>query len=85
MINKIGLGSVQWGLPYGISNVDKNKVDFEELSNILMYSKSMNLKLIDTAPTYGDVENILSKHNLNNFHIITKTPKLSREEIKKMI
>ena len=83
MINKIGLGSVQWGLPYGISNVDKNKVDFEELSNILMYSKSMNLKLIDTSPTYGDVENILSKHNLNNFHIITKTPKLSREEIKK--
>lgn len=83
MINKIGLGSAQWGSVYGVSNLEKNQVNSDEISNILSYSRSIDLKLIDTAPTYGNVEKILSKQNLNHFNIITKTPKLSKEEINK--
>jgi len=83
MKDKIGLGSAQWGSIYGVSNVESNKVNKSELSNILSYSRSLNLKLIDTAPTYGDVEKNLSKQNLDGFNIITKTPKLLKEEINK--
>ena len=83
MINKIGLGSVQWGSVYGVSNIEKNKVNSNEISKILSYSRSIDLKLIDTAPTYGNLEKTLSKQNLNHFNIITKTPKLSKEKINK--
>lgn len=71
-INKLGLGTVQWGQAYGISN-NEGKTPEDEVKRILSVAKSNNIDLLDTAHHYGDSELILGKSNLKNFKIVTKT------------
>jgi len=40
--SKIGLGTVQFGMSYGISNI-KGKTSTEEVSKILQLAKSKNI------------------------------------------
>ena len=71
-IGKLGLGTVQWGQDYGISN-PKGKTPQDEVKRILSIAKLNNIDLLDTAHHYGDSELIIGKSNLKNFKIITKT------------
>jgi len=80
MIKKIGIGTAQWGSAYGISNRN-GKVINKEISNILSIAQSRGVKIIDTAPTYGNAEKSLSEQNLHAFNIVTKIPKFSKSEI----
>ena len=82
MINKIGLGTAQWGSAYGVSNKN-GKTIHKEISNILSIAQSKGVKLIDTAPAYGNVEKTLSEQNLHKFNVVTKIPKFSKLEITK--
>ena len=70
-LNKIGLGSVQFGLNYGISN-NNGITKKEEVSKIFNISSEMGIKLIDTAQVYGNAENIIGKYHNNRFDIVTK-------------
>lgn len=70
-IHKLGLGSAQWGLNYGISNTF-GKPSSEEVSKIINLASNMGIKLIDTAKSYGNSENVIGQNNLNDFRIITK-------------
>ena len=74
MIKKIGIGTAQWGSAYGISNRN-GKVINKEISNILSIAQSRGVKIIDTAPTYGNAEKSLSEQNLHAFNIVTKIPR----------
>lgn len=80
---KLALGTVQFGLDYGISN-KKGKVSLDEIQNILDYAKSVGIDTLDTAQGYGDSEAVLGKFDLDDFNIVTKTvhvdPKLDRVE-----
>ncbi len=78
--SKIGLGSVQWGTSYGISN-DHGITDLSEVRKILEISESEKINLIDTASLYGEAEIKLGNFNLLNFKIVTKTPKLDSKII----
>ena len=71
-ISKLGLGTVQWGKAYGISNRE-GKTSQDEVKRILLIAQSNDIKLLDTAPSYGDSELILGKRNLRDFKIVTKT------------
>ena len=71
-ISKLGLGTVQWGKAYGISN-RKGKTSQDEVKRILSVAQYNDIKLLDTAPYYGDSELILGKRNLKDFKIVTKT------------
>jgi aryl-alcohol dehydrogenase-like predicted oxidoreductase len=71
-MNKLALGTVQFGLDYGLSNV-REKVSFEEAIKILNFSKVNNIDTIDTASFYGNSEKLLGEIGVNDFHIITKT------------
>ena len=72
-MNKIALGSVQFGLEYGVSS-GPGKVKSEEVKKILSYAASKNIDLIDTALGYGNSEKILGNIKINkNFQIVTKT------------
>ena len=71
---KLGLGTVQFGLNYGISNTS-GKVAVEETINILNLAKKHGIKLLDTAFGYGESEETLGKYNsISDFQIVTKLP-----------
>jgi aryl-alcohol dehydrogenase-like predicted oxidoreductase len=68
---KIGLGSVQFGLPYGISN-NAGKTPKTEVGAILRLAIENGIQLIDTAFAYGDAENVLGENDLSSFDIVSK-------------
>lgn len=70
-IDKIGLGTVQFGLDYGISNKDGH-TDHKEVQKILSYAKKVGIKYIDTAYAYGNSQNVLGTFELSSFNIISK-------------
>lgn len=77
---KLSLGTVQFGLDYGITN-QSGKTTSEEVSAILAYAKKNNIAILDTAAAYGDSEKILGYHNTNDFKVITKTTAIQNEKI----
>ncbi len=82
LVRKIGLGSAQWGMAYGVSN-KKGISSVKEVSKILNYAQTQKIRLIDTAFEYGKAESVLGKNNLNNFKVITKSPSFTNKVIKK--
>jgi len=73
--SRIGLGSAQWGLEYGISN-QSGKTTQDEVARILKFASDFGINTIDTARSYGQAELELGKNNLSSFNIITKIPPL---------
>ncbi|MNQ52928.1 2,5-diketo-D-gluconate reductase A [compost metagenome] len=69
--SKIGLGSVQFGMPYGISN-SSGQTTPEEVEKILGFSVSNGISYIDTASVYGNAEAVLGNIGLDQFKIISK-------------
>ena len=73
---KLGLGAVQFGMNYGISNTEGQTTE-NELREILRVAKTRDLKVIDTAALYGSSEECLGRTLCSDhgFSIVTKTPK----------
>lgn len=61
MPSKIVIGTVQFGLDYGINNT-KGKICKEEIFNILDYAWDHGAKMLDTAFSYGQIELILGEY-----------------------
>ncbi|WP_282787933.1 aldo/keto reductase [Flavobacterium croceum] len=76
-LSKVILGTVQFGLDYGINN-SNGKPSFEECFNILNKSFDFGITTLDTAEVYGDAHNIIGNFHKRNpfkkFKIITKVP-----------
>ena len=70
-MSKLALGTVQFGLDYGITN-SKGQVQIEEVKSILEYAKENNINALDTAPDYGDSELFLGNLGINKWKVITK-------------
>lgn len=79
-MSKIALGTVQFGIDYGVNSVD-GQVKPEEVKKILSYARSKKIDLLDTAPAYGNSEKILGKMNISNFKVVTKTRHFDSLEI----
>lgn len=75
-IHKIVLGTVQFGLEYGISNT-LGKTTHEEVENILDVASQNGIDLLDTAFSYGNSEEVIGKISLRHpgFKIVSKFPK----------
>ena len=75
--SKIVLGTVQFGLNYGINN--KTGIPTEdELSELLIYANQIGIYTLDTAYNYGESEKRLGKlieENKLKFNLISKAPK----------
>ena len=65
-IKKLGIGTVQFGLDYGISNT-KGKVKANEVEQILRLAKMRSISFLDTARAYGDSETVLGECMTNDF------------------
>ena len=57
---KIGLGAVQFGVNYGVSNI-YGKTTKNEASKILQFAYENGINVIDTAISYGNSEDILGE------------------------
>ncbi len=68
---KLALGSVQFGLVYGISNTH-GQTSAKEVSLILAEAKGNGITTIDSAAAYGNAEEVLGKNDLNGFSIVSK-------------
>jgi aryl-alcohol dehydrogenase-like predicted oxidoreductase len=79
-MSKIALGTVQFGIDYGI-NSENGQVSPEEVRNILNYAYSQNIDLLDTALAYGNSEKVLGEANVQNFKVVTKTRHFDNTEI----
>jgi aryl-alcohol dehydrogenase-like predicted oxidoreductase len=77
---KIGLGTTQFGLDYGISN-RSGQVDEREVREIIAVAERAGVRVVDTAAAYGDAEGRLGRALApdHRFRIVTKLPRLPEE------
>jgi aryl-alcohol dehydrogenase-like predicted oxidoreductase len=68
---RFAIGTVQFGLDYGISNIS-GKTEEKEVAEILETAWQNGIDTIDTANGYGDSENVLGKQLKHPFRIVTK-------------
>lgn len=82
-MNKIALGTVQFGMDYGINN-KRGKIPKEEAFEILNLAVNRGIETVDTARNYGDSEKILCDF-MQNYHkelrVISKLPKCAHKEV----
>ena len=71
-MSKLALGTVQFGLDYGITN-QSGQVTIKEVKGILDFSKENGIDVLDTASGYGNSEKVLGEVGVDNYQIITKT------------
>jgi len=74
-MSKLSIGTVQFGLSYGIAN-QAGKINKDEVKKILQLAKNSNILSIDTAISYGDSEKIIGELGVNDFQIVSKLPDL---------
>jgi len=73
LLKEIVLGTVQFGLNYGISN-ETGQTPPNEVSEILKFAWYNGLSTLDTAYSYGTSEAVLGECMETDFNIITKFP-----------
>jgi aryl-alcohol dehydrogenase-like predicted oxidoreductase len=76
LINRLALGTVQFGINYGIAN-QHGKVSRAEAKLMLKLASDCGIEILDTAISYGDSEACLGEAGALNFKLITKLPPLS--------
>ena len=76
-VNKLILGTVQMGLPYGVNN-NRGKISTDESFKILNEAYSAGIRTLDTAEVYGDAHRVIGVFHKNNpeqkFNVVTKIP-----------
>jgi len=80
MKSSLGLGTVQFGLEYGVSN-KAGKVHADNVESLLALSYDSGVDVLDTAYLYGDSEKVLGEQNISSFKVVTKTPYFNKDEI----
>ena len=79
-ISKLGLGTVQWGLSYGVSN-QSGPTTPEMVTSILLDARRSGVSVLDTGSLYGNAEMVLGMNSLERFHVVTKTPQFATSRI----
>ena len=74
-IDTIVLGTVQFGVPYGIAN-RTGKPDIGRVREILDLAYQLGIRVLDTAIAYGDSEEVLGSCGMDRWSVITKVPSL---------
>lgn len=74
---KLALGTVQFGLNYGISN-QQGQVDKAQVAAILAMANELGIETLDCAGAYGNSEKVLGELSADkHFSIVSKVPELS--------
>jgi len=75
MASRLALGTVQFGLPYGIAN-QSGQVGRDEATAILDTAWEAGIDTLDTAIAYGNSEQVLGEIGVTGWRIISKLPPL---------
>ena len=70
---RLALGTVQFGLPYGVAN-KLGQVSRTEAELMMRLASENGLDTIDTAIAYGESEKCLGEIGVENFKLVTKLP-----------
>lgn len=70
---KLAIGSVQFGVGYGISNTS-GQVSQENARRILQRAQQVGIDTLDTAITYGESELVLGGIGVQSWKTVTKLP-----------
>ena len=73
---KLALGTVQFGVPYGINNSSGIPFD-EEIKQIFSVARNAGIEVVDTAIAYGNAEEKIGRYSGEDFKVITKLPTFS--------
>lgn len=73
--SKLALGTVQFGLDYGVAN-RSGRISAEEGGKILAEAARAGVDTLDTAIAYGDSESTLGEIGVGNWRIVSKLPKM---------
>ncbi len=75
---KLALGTVQFGLPYGVAN-QTGQVSRDAAKHILAYGLENGIDMLDTAISYGESETCLGEVGTKGFKLVTKLPALPED------
>lgn len=80
---KMGLGTVQFGLNYGLTNT-QGQTSLNEVDRILTEAEHQGIRILDTAHAYGNSEEVLGNvlRKDHPFKIVTKTKPLGLSNLK---
>lgn len=70
---RLALGTVQFGLPYGVAN-KSGQVSHAEAKLMVRLASENGIDTIDTAIAYGESEKCLGEVGVENFKLVTKLP-----------
>lgn len=70
---KLALGTVQFGLNYGVANAS-GQIKQDEVGLILQCARAHGIDTLDTAVNYGDSEWCLGKCGITSWNVISKLP-----------
>lgn len=76
---KLALGTVQFGLSYGIANTS-GQTSSEEAARIIARARECGLDTLDTAAAYGESERVLGDIGVTGWKIVTKVPPIKVDE-----
>jgi len=74
-VTRFALGTVQFGLDYGIANAAGRVAD-AEVGRILECARARGVDVLDTAIAYGDSEARLGAAGVSSFAVVSKLPGL---------
>jgi aryl-alcohol dehydrogenase-like predicted oxidoreductase len=81
-VARLGIGTVQFGLEYGVSN-RAGRPNEREVAAILVRAVEAGVGIVDTAPAYGEAEILVGRYlpSGHALRIVTKTPAMSVDTI----
>lgn len=75
-MNRLALGTAQFGLSYGVAN-QHGQVSIDQITEILRVASSVGVDTLDTAMiTYGDSEQRLGEIGVSSWKVISKLPEI---------
>lgn len=77
---KIALGTVQFGLKYGVANT-QGQVSPGEAQAILAYAARQGIDTLDTAIDYGTSEKLLGEIGIDGWQVVSKLPSIPKSVV----
>jgi aryl-alcohol dehydrogenase-like predicted oxidoreductase len=74
-MSQLALGTVQFGLPYGVSN-QSGQVSLPAVKAMLQLASSHAIDTLDTAIAYGSSESCLGQAGTSAFKVVSKLPEV---------
>lgn len=72
---KLSLGTVQFGMPYGVANYS-GQISLTQASEVIASARRHGIADLDTAIAYGEAEARLGQIGTEGFRVVTKLPPL---------